>query len=250
MSDEIVSISTYLSGELIMAIVPRSQGDKIMRVVRRAGARGGTTLNGRGHSSNKLARMLGLESRGVEFILTLVDTDILEGVFTALAEDEEVRGLPEGVAFSLNVRGILRRVVPTPGSAAPDEADIFSPQPKPEGSSAMSQAKYELITVIINTGFADEVMEAARKAGAPGGTIMNAKGTGRAEDVKFFGITIVPEKEFIVLVVPKNKAKSILKAIQEVPCLSQPGVGIAYCMDVVRFVPLGKKLQREFSRES
>ena len=109
----------------------------------------------------------------------------------------------------------------------------------------MSQARHELISIIVNTGFADEIMEAARKAGATGGTILNAKGTGRAEDVKFFGITIVPEKEFIVIVVPKNKAKGILKAIQEVPCLNQPGVGIAFCVDVVRFQLLGKKAAQE-----
>ncbi|MDR2050194.1 MAG: P-II family nitrogen regulator [Deltaproteobacteria bacterium] len=246
--NEILTVSSYLPGDLVISIVPRGQGEKIMRAVRRAGARGGTILEGRGSVNNKLARILGLDSRAVELVFTLVDSGILEAVFEALATDEDILKLPEGAAMHLNARGILRREILPPGARAETpETDIFSVNPQ-AGRSAMSQAKYELITVIANTGFSEEIMEAARGAGAPGGTIMNAKGTGRAEDVKFFGITIVPEKEFIILVVPKNKTKAVLKAIQDLPSMSQAGVGIIYCLDVTRFVQLGKKMQREFVR--
>ena len=82
-------------------------------------------------------------------------------------------------------------------------------------------------------------MAAARKAGAPGGTVINARGTGREEDVKFFGITIVPEKELILILVPKEQSPTILNAVKSVPCLAQPGIGIAFCMDVGSFATVG-----------
>ena len=82
-------------------------------------------------------------------------------------------------------------------------------------------------------------MAAARKAGAPGGTVINARGTGREEDVKFFGITIVPEKELILILVPKEQSPTILNAVKSVPCLAQPGIGIAFCIDVESFATLG-----------
>ena len=59
---------------------------------------------------------------------------------------------------------------------------------------------YKLITVIVNSGYADDVMAVAKKAGASGGTILGARGTGTEEDVKFFGITLVPEKEILLIV--------------------------------------------------
>ena len=49
-----------------------------------------------------------------------------------------------------------------------------------------AQASHQLICVIVNAGYADDVMNAARTAGATGGTVINARGTGREEDVKLF----------------------------------------------------------------
>ena len=83
-------------------------------------------------------------------------------------------------------------------------------------------------------------MHAARKAGAGGGTIINARGTGREEDVKFFGITIVPEKELVLILAEQEKAPRILEAIRATPCLTERGMGIAFCIGVERFVSLGK----------
>ncbi|MCL1889808.1 MAG: P-II family nitrogen regulator [Desulfovibrionaceae bacterium] len=232
-------ISTYLPGVLVLTIVRRSHGEKVMRVVNGAGGRGGTIVQGRGTVNNKLAHLLGLDSEAVELIFTLVDREITDGVLAALRADAEIGKLGNGVSFCLDVQGILRRI--HKDNAVNGGADILASNSQTEGK-VMSQAEHELIAVIVNFGFADDIMDAARKAGATGGTIMNAQGTVRAgEEVKFFGITIVPEKEFIIIVVPKDKAEPILKAIQEVPCLSEPGVGIAFSMDVLRFMQLGKK---------
>jgi nitrogen regulatory protein PII len=84
-------------------------------------------------------------------------------------------------------------------------------------------------------------MVAARKAGATGGTVINARGTGKEEDVKFFGITLVPEKEVLLILVDADKADAVLDAVKDVPCLSEPGSGIAYCTGVEDFFRLGKK---------
>ena len=84
-------------------------------------------------------------------------------------------------------------------------------------------------------------MAAARKAGARGGTIMHARGTGKEEDVQFFGIQLVPEKEILVVLVETNTAETILEAVKSVPCLSRPGSGIAYCTPVEQHIVLGKQ---------
>ena len=109
----------------------------------------------------------------------------------------------------------------------------------------MPASTHELISVIVNAGFADDVMAAARKAGATGGTIINARGTGREEDVKFFGITIVPEKELLLILTTRETAPSILEAIRTQPYLTEPGMGIAFCMPVEQFMPLGKTTQQK-----
>ncbi|MDR3284698.1 MAG: transcriptional regulator, partial [Treponema sp.] len=77
--------------------------------------------------------------------------------------------------------------------------------------------------------------------GAGGGTIINAHGTGKEEDAKFFGVTIVPEKEMLMILVDKGKAAPVVEAIRALPCLAQPGSGIAFCTEVSDFTLLGRK---------
>ena len=72
---------------------------------------------------------------------------------------------------------------------------------------------FELIVCIINRGFSDTVMTAARGSGARGGTILHAKGTGSHEAERFFGITIQPEKEIVLILVPKEIRSDVMSAI-------------------------------------
>lgn len=72
---------------------------------------------------------------------------------------------------------------------------------------------HELIIVILNEGYADTVMDAARSAGATGGTVLHAKGTGAVRPEKFFGVSLADEKDVIyILATAKNKA-AIMEAI-------------------------------------
>jgi hypothetical protein len=59
--------------------------------------------------------------------------------------------------------------------------------------------KYNLIVCIVNSGFSELVMEAARNAGATGGTILNARGTVKEEAASIFNIPIHPEKDMIYI---------------------------------------------------
>ncbi|MCK9548204.1 MAG: P-II family nitrogen regulator [Sphaerochaeta sp.] len=104
----------------------------------------------------------------------------------------------------------------------------------------MVHTPHTLITCIINHGLADEVMAAARGAGATGGTILSARGTSTEEDAKFFGYTLVPEKEMLLILVSAELAQTVLEAIRALPPLSEPGIGIVFCADVERFVSFGK----------
>ena len=71
----------------------------------------------------------------------------------------------------------------------------------------------ELIVTIIKKGYAEQVIEASRKAGAEGATIMFGRGTGIHEQKKLLGIPIEPEKEIIFTVVPAEISEKVLAAI-------------------------------------
>ena len=94
-----------------------------------------------------------------------------------------------------------------------------------------------LITFIVSHGDAYDVMTAAREAGAKGGTILEAHGTLRESDVQFFGMTLVSEKEMLIIVAEKDLAENILNAVKDLPVFKKAGGGIIYTTEVKRFVP-------------
>ena len=71
----------------------------------------------------------------------------------------------------------------------------------------------ELIIVILNEGYSDMVMDSAREAGATGGTVLHAKGTGRTKSEKFFGVSLAEEKDMIYILASSKKKTDIMKAI-------------------------------------
>ena len=67
--------------------------------------------------------------------------------------------------------------------------------------STLKDTKYELLVVVANQGYTDQIMDAAREAGASGGTVIHAKGTGAEKAEKFLGVSLATEKEMIFMVV-------------------------------------------------
>ena len=100
---------------------------------------------------------------------------------------------------------------------------------------------YELIVAIVNKGYTDIVMEAAKNKGAKGGTTFNARGTGNKEVGSFFGIAIEQEKEIVFILVDKAIKDDVLLAIYQDAGLETKGAGIAFSMavsDVIGLTPI------------
>lgn len=91
---------------------------------------------------------------------------------------------------------------------------------------------YQVIFCIVNAGFSDVVMDAAKEVGARGGTVINARGTASKEAEKYFQITIQPEKEIVMILVPTDIKDAVLHALYRDAGLKTDGQGIAFSMAV------------------
>ena len=98
----------------------------------------------------------------------------------------------------------------------------------------MEEHKYELIVCIINAGFSQNVMEAARSAGARGGTIIRARGTANPEAEEFFRINIQADKEIVLILTPEGIKDDVLKAVYKDCGLGDDAKGIAFSLPVNR----------------
>ena len=91
--------------------------------------------------------------------------------------------------------------------------------------------KHDLIITIVNKGYADLVMDAARSKGARGGTIINARGTASSVET-FFNISIEPEKEMVFIVVNNENRREIMEEITLKAGLKTVGQGVTFSLPV------------------
>ncbi len=109
----------------------------------------------------------------------------------------------------------------------------------------MRTDNHEVIFAIVNAGFADEAMDVARKNGARGGTILNARGVAREKEAAFFGITIHAEKEILMLVVEKDIRDNILNALYKEMGMDKKAQGIAFSLPVSDAAGLVKQIEEK-----
>jgi nitrogen regulatory protein PII len=107
-----------------------------------------------------------------------------------------------------------------------------------------------LIVTIVNRGYADLVIDAARGAGARGGTVLYARGTGIHETEKFMNISIQPEKEMVLTLVRKGAVKGITHAILIAAGLSTKGRGISFTLPVTDVVGMVTEFEDYVASES
>ncbi len=92
--------------------------------------------------------------------------------------------------------------------------------------------EHQVIVCIVNNGFADEAMDAARAVGVKGGTVLSARGTANLEAEKAFHIQIQPEKEMILILVTEDIKDDVLHALYRTVGTHTPAHGIAFALPV------------------
>lgn len=114
--------------------------------------------------------------------------------------------------------------------------------------SVLKDTKYELLVVIANQGYNDLIMDAARKVHAAGGTIIHARGTGSHLAEKFMGVTIVPEKEMLFIVVRRDQKNNIMRAIMDEAGTGTPAGSIVFSLPVTDTA--GMRMMEEIEEEA
>lgn len=81
-------------------------------------------------------------------------------------------------------------------------------------------------------GYSEEVIEAAHKAGAKGGTVMKGRRKNSAHVSQYMGISLQDEQEFTMVIVPREKKAEIMNAISQSCGLKTPAHGMVLSIPV------------------
>ena len=159
-----------------------------------------------GSANSKTLDLLGLEKSEKMMMQSIVPhnkiSELKLGLIRELEIDRPGRGIALAVPLSaLASRQVLRHII-----GDETEENVIN-------ESNERKTEMELIVAICAKGHSDGIIDAAREAGAQGGTIVKAKGTAAAGTNKFFGMSISDEKEITYIVAKKEIRSDIMKAI-------------------------------------
>ena len=98
--------------------------------------------------------------------------------------------------------------------------------------SVTSKEPYQLIIAVVDSGYFGQVMEAAKAAGASGGTLIHARSLGSKEAEKYLGLTLQPEKELVLILAPQEKRHAIMESITAETGLNTEARGSCFSLPV------------------
>lgn len=104
--------------------------------------------------------------------------------------------------------------------------------------------KFKLIVATVKRDITDEVVDAARAAGATGATIIPARGIGSEDKKTFFGLTIEGPTDVVLFVVEEHVSDDILLALTEKCKIQEPGMGLAFSVPIEELAGVESQMKK------
>ena len=187
-----------------------------MHLADEKGVTGSVAMLGIGTASRTLFDYLGLNDKKKAVLLLFGKTEEIEDLADYLVEKLELNKPNHGIAYSESAFNVF--------GTEDNDKDI--------DNIKRGETMYNAIYTIVEKGNAEDVIEAAQKAGSRGGTIVNARGSGSEEARKVFNMFIEPEKEIVLIISEEKMTKDIVESIRKETGIEEQGKGIIFVTNV------------------
>ena len=195
MSENRPQMTVQSAVEVVAAVVDVEQGEKVLRIYREEQAPVDFVCMAHGTARTEMLDLLGIGETAKAVVFCLAASGQAQRILNRLGKELQMRYPGRGIAFTIPVSGIGRRWHSLLTQA--DEQEEIQ-------MNKSEQTGFDV------RGYTNVAMDAARKAGARGGTVISARGIAENEVKRFFGIEIQAEKEIVFLVVKSAEKKQIM----------------------------------------
>ena len=159
---------------------------------------------GHGTAATSMLDLLGIESTEKRIIMTVANSEKAQQFIKDMRQQLYI-GIPgHGIVIAIPIKSV---------GGGKTLAYLNNGEQQPARYTPELNGKYELIVIVANEGRTDQVMNAARAAGATGGTVLHGKGTGSQNPKKFYNVSIASEKEVILMVAQNDRKAAIMQSV-------------------------------------
>ena len=208
--------------DLVAAIVDRDKAKKMSELFESHKLPLVLAMLARGTATSETLDLYGLEATEKALLITVAGGDMAKQIMRAAKRKLFIDVPGNGIMLAIPIKSVGggRTLAFLSGGAAPDNT-------APELTF-----EHELIMAVANEGHTDTVMDAARSAGAAGGTVLHAKGTGGKLSEKFLGVSLADEKEVVLIVSKAAEKAAIMNAIAQQAGVDTAAGAIAFSLPI------------------
>lgn len=218
----------------LLAVVDRETEPRLEGVFTSAGTVVGLSQPASGTAGSEILKRFGLASTEKRIVMT-VATGAQQRMIFQMARKLLYLDIPgNGILAAIPIKAVAGR-----------QTLSYLTDSEITGGTPSMDFEYELIVVVINAGYADAVMDAAREAGAGGGTVLHAKGTGSMRGEKFYNMRFADEKDMVYIVAHKSEKAAVMKAVSRKAGPDSEARGICFSLPISSVMGLRSRVMDE-----
>lgn len=211
--------------KLLVSIVSRDEDERLYAILNEFSASLNLEFEGVGTAKDAVLDYLGIGETEKSVLFSLIPECDEDVILREIRVQMSLHMAGKGISFTVPLSGISEIVANGLMSAAHEKTT--------RGNVMKSEdRKYELIIAAMAADHVDEAMEAARSAGAAGGTVIRARSTNNEKAEQFVGISLMPEQEILLILAKKEGKIAIMNALSEKIGLKTEAGGVIFSVPV------------------
>ena len=201
-----------------MLFIINDNEKKLIRLVNKFHLPFNTIMHGYGTASKGILDFFDLIPTEKNILLSIIPDVLEKEIFEYLKETVKIKEIGRGIGFSVKLTSSSKYVL-----------DVFKNK---EGEKMNVKNDYQLIITIVNDGYADKVMDIAKKNGANGGTLLKGRSIGENNGLKIFNMMIEPEKDVLLIVCHKKDKTKIMTEILDKEGINKNAQGMCFSLPI------------------
>lgn len=219
----------------VMSIVDRKKAKAMVDIYREHELSAILEHLGKGTATSEHLLLYDLQQEEKTIVSSIVGRKTLKHLIVAAKEKMYIDIPGNGIMMAIPIKSV----------SGGKTLAYFTNGQEVKGGGPEMNFEHELIVVILNEGYADTVMDAARKAGASGGTVLHAKGTGREQAKKFYGVRLAEEKDMIYILASADQKAEIMQAINRECGIETPSGALSFSLPVSEVVGIRNVIKED-----
>ncbi len=214
--------------KLLISIVNNRDEARVKEVIDERSVALSYTFAGTGTARSALLDYLGIGETEKAVVLSVIPENDEEMILREIRKKISLYLAGRGISFTVPLAGISQIVANGITKAATIKITDGGKRMKSE------ERKFDLVVAAVASNYVDTAMEAARTAGAAGGTIIRARTLDNAKAEQFIGISLVAEQEILLILTKKENTLAIMNALSESVGVKTEAGGVIFSVPVDR----------------